>query len=139
MNNQSISLNQIPRDKSYQGYLWYSNEKAPVTLLDEPLPEISDTINPFVIEGNLYDSLSKISYQIKSMDGNTLVMRYDLNALPAEHQHIDKCFLPQRLPKRIEKLKFAEVWFPEQDPLCEGMPVLRPAFTAFTGFKLKEE
>ncbi len=139
MNNQSIKLSQIPRDKTYQGYLWYSNEKAPDTMLDQQLPDFANLANPFIVEGNLFDAASNLSYQIRTMDGVTSVMQYDMHTLPDGHQVIDKMYLPQRLHKSVKELLFAEVWVPEPDPLCENMPVLKPAFAAFVGFKFKEE
>lgn len=54
---------------NYQGYTWYSNEKAPrVYNCDKEIElELEDGENPFVVEGFLCDGAKSIS--IKFVDG----------------------------------------------------------------------
>ncbi len=133
-----INLQEILAQKPLEGYLWCSNKQKPKIYPSEnPIAWPTVGANPFIIEGNLYDADKDISYQIKFIDGEYHVYRFDLkqlnNAGITKHE-----YLPNRMPG-IEKLIFKEVWLPVADPLCEGLEVLKPSFIAFTGFKKQED
>lgn len=133
-----IKINEIPLSSTYQGYLWWSDEDKPCVYKDELLTDLpAGPANPFIIEGNLWDKVNQKSYSIRFVDGEYRVNAFDLNALDG-NECIQKEYLPNRLEK-IKKLCFKEFWLPEKDELCEGMEVLKPAMTVFTGFQYKED
>ena len=93
----------------YQGYLWYSDQKAPQVLNNEVFElEIADSSNPFIVEGQLFDG-----------------------------QKVEQVFHSYRMDG--EQLKFNLYWREVEDDLCEGMKVLQPAELVFVGFNDKED
>ena len=65
-------------DKStYQGYLWYTDEKEPRVFNNEEFElDIANDENPFVVEGHLFDGINSIS--IKYVDGKYIVKTYEV-------------------------------------------------------------
>ena len=127
---------------TYQGYLWYSDEKKPTVLNHEDFEiTLDEKINPFVIEGHLFDGKQSIS--IKYVDGKYIVKKYVLDGLPKE-DCTEQSFLANRMGD-IKVLKFRQYWRErreqreQKDDLCEGMPVLQPAELVFVGFNDKEK
>lgn len=53
-------------NKLYDGYLWYSDQKTPEVFEQKAWDEsmLDENVNPFVIEGQLYDSENLVSYSI---------------------------------------------------------------------------
>jgi len=137
-------LQDIPTNKNYEGYLWWSDQQKPdvydnqpiVSQLDKPIWPESVT-NPFIIEGNLWDNDNKISYLIRFIDGQYLVYKFELKGI-SKDQITKHKYLPNRMPG-IDKLKFKEVWEEQPDEFCNGFNVLKPAFIAFVGFEKQEE
>lgn len=136
-----ISLNEkeIPLNKSYEGYLWWSNADKPEVFKNELLKSVhklwpTDTDNPFIIEGNLWCKADHISYLIRFIDGKHLVYKFDLSQRIPREQLTFHNYLPNGVGG-VRKLRFIEVWSPQPDPLCEGFEVLKPTIIAFVGFK----
>ena len=114
---------------TYQGYLWYSNEKQPQVFDNEAFElEIADDANPFIIEGQLYDGKKSVS--IKYVDGKYIVKSYETDSLTGEFQ--EQVFHSHRMDGK--RLKFKQFWKEQPDDLCEGMKVLQPAELVFVGF-----
>jgi len=145
--NRIINITAIPKEQEYIGYLWLSNSKVPEVYLEPSdvsyfLKDMNDDKNPFIIEGQLFSEGVNKSYSIKYVDGEHIVVEYDLNSLPEDWVcDEDKTFIPNRI--NVTKLKFRQYWKPEADEFCEGMEVLQPAAFVFVGFeielKVKEE
>ncbi len=143
--NNKINLDKIPTNINYEGYLWWSDKENPdvyqnqsiITQEEKPIWPTMST-NPFIVEGNLWDRINKISYLIRFIDGTYLVYKFDLLNIDYK-EIIEFSYLPYRMPDSIIKLYFKEVWTSKKDPLCNGFDVLQPVFIAFTGFKYKEE
>lgn len=116
----------------YQGYLWFSDSAEPKVYDGELIDStLFDSVNPFIIEGYLYNSDKNVSYSIKYVDGETIVKEYSCDAL--FKNNAEKLFYANRMGDRL--LKFLDVWTPEKDPLCEGMEVLQPKAKVFVGFE----
>lgn len=132
-------MNNIPASK-YEGYVWKSDATKPKVLLGEeygPLP--SATENPFVIEAQLYDPASHMSYGIKHVDGKYIVTEVNLSEEALKGcVHEEKTFLPHRM-EEVTGLRFYQFWREEEDELCDNMKVLQPKELAFAGFVRKEE
>ena len=151
MNKKIDDLTQIPKDNEYEGYLWMSDSEKPTVLKNEKLEslklvirdssrtitfnEISNTSNPFIVEGQLYCKPESLSYSIKYVDGKHLVIEYDLKNAPAGFD--EKRFIPNRMDD-VSRLKFQLYWKVEPDEtgesLCEGMGTYVPAAYVFVGF-----
>lgn len=139
MNKYKIKLIDIPTENKYQGYLWRSNAQSPEVFHGETIPQWPNEFeNPFIIEGNLYDKHNNLSYLIKFIEGKYQVYRFDLKLLDNSHI-IKKEYLMNPAFSIKGKLCFREYWIPEKDENCEYMKVLKPAMTAFVGFKNMED
>lgn len=138
-------MNNIPASK-YEGYIWMSDATAPEVLHEPkdflgkeygPLP--STTENPFVIEAQLYDPASHMSYGVKHVDGEYIVTEVDLSKEALKGcVYEEKTFLPHRM-EGISALRFYQFWREEDDEFCDNMKVLQPKELAFAGFITKEE
>ena len=137
MEINKLKLADIDPAQNYEGYLWWSDDTSPCVYKNEPLPEWKEDINPFIIEGQLYNKNNKKSYSIRFVDGEYKINCFDLNEL-SKFEYIDKEYLPNRI-EGVQKLCFREFWRPVNDQLCEGMEVLQPAEVVFVGFKFKED
>lgn len=139
METYKFKLTDIPRQANYEGYLWWSNADSPKVYKNKTLPEWpGENANPFIIEGQLFDIEGDKSYAIRYVDGQYLVNYFDLIVLK-KFEYISKEYLPNRI-EGVTKLCFREYWRQEQDSLCEGMQVLKPAENVFVGFnKCKED
>lgn len=127
----------IIKEGTYEGYLWYSDQKQPVIYTKEnPLEvlQLDNQDNPFVIEGQLCDEKSHVSYSIKYVDGHYIIKEYDIRIQSSESCAVeDKCYQSNRIGNRI--LCFKECWITAPDPFCCDMEVLQPAQVIFVGFK----
>ncbi len=132
-----IELQDINKANKYQGYLWWSDQQYPKVYDGEILDiELDGIVNPFIIEGQLYDVTSNKSYSIKYVEGKHIVIEYKLNELN-NVEKTEQPYLSNRMNERT--LSFYQYWEAESDNLCEGMEVLKPAKCVFVGFKNKEE
>lgn len=121
-----------------EGYLWYSDQDVPIVYDGTEVSlELNDSDNPFVIEGQLYDTEKDISYSIKYVDGKYLKKEYPKDFKDKDLfgcEITEKSYISNRMNGRV--LCFNETWRPsESDTLCEGMSVLQPAELVFVGFK----
>ena len=118
----------------YEGYIWMSDQQEPLLICPDEEFELtlSDTDNPFVIEGNLWDATNKLSIMIKYVDGKYIVRR-TLVSDERMRNEPEKEFLPHRI-KGVKKLLFLQCWREEKDPLCENMVALQPDKLVFIGF-----
>ncbi len=136
--SNKITLEEIPTNINYEGYLWWSDKsETEMYLGDKPIDLPKEVTNPFIIEGNLWDKTTETSYLIRFIDGEYWVYRFELKGISDKRITPHK-YLPNRMPG-IDKLKFKEVWEEQPDPLCNGFEVLKPAYIAFVGFEKQEE
>ena len=122
----------------YEGYIWYSDEKEPrVFRGDEPVDVEKflkdDADRHFVVEGNLWNKEAQESIAIRYVDGQYSVRRTDLSGEGSENATI-KTFVAHKI-YGVKALEFKQLWEAQEDPMCEGMPVLRPKRLVFVGFK----
>jgi len=127
-------LSDIPQ-KKYQGYVWYSDEKAPKVLHNEEYRFNEEDINPYVVEALLYCREDNTSVMMQH-SGKYTGYQFDLNNLPEGAQLEEKEYLPHRLGD-VSKVCFKQLWIPEPDDNCEGMEVLTLKAIIFTGFETK--
>lgn len=122
-----------------EGYLWWSDQQEPKIYEGESLDLCFDeTLNPFVVEGQLYDKEEKKSYSIKYVDGQYLIYinKVEDNDL-TNPDNETKCYLSNRMGDRW--LRFLRYWEEKEDENCMNMPVLTLTKNVFIGFKEKEE
>lgn len=124
--------------KEYQGYIWMSDSNKPEVFNNDKEKDLilDDNINPFIIEGQLYDKANGKSYSIKFVDGKYLTKAFDVNETDATDVVSEK-FLPNF--DGVSMLKFLQYWRPAPDALCEGMNVLQPKELVFIGFDNNKE
>ena len=117
----------------YQSYLCDSNQSWPVVLINEEFElDISETENPFIVEGQLFDGKTSIS--IKYVDGKYLVNKKEVKSSDFNAKDIELMrFIPNRIPC-VDKILFLQDWNEQQDAYCEDMYVLQPAELVFVGF-----
>ena len=125
--------------KNCEGYLWWSDQQIPQVYQDEALDIcLDETKNPFVVEGQLYDRECRQSYSIKYVDGQYLIIIYNVAERDfANSDNEQKDFLSNRMGDR--RLKFLRYWEEKEDENCIGMPMLTFTKNVFVGFKEKEE
>lgn len=132
-------MNELNSKTKYTGYLWMSNKTEPDIYENQELTEVlSESKNPFVVEGQLYDPISRSSYSIKYVDGKHIVVKYDLSELEQKYGK-EKCVAYRSNRMQGRKLYFIQYWNKEKDELCEDMEVMKPAEQVFVGFKLMED
>lgn len=133
---------EINKQAKYDGYLWKSDQTQPEVLLDKELDieSLKDNINPFVIEGQLWNAADGISISIRYADGKLIIK---------EHQVTDKDldgsstvtlerYIPHHI-KGVKRLRFLRYWKAEEDELCEHFEALRPEKLVFIGFEKTEK
>lgn len=131
------------QDKEFTGYRWWSDKTMPEFIDGKfNLPAIGE--NPFVVEAIVRSKDGKISVSVEHNDGCYLVGI--VNWEDADQAEKDgmvvlepQTYLTHRLraqpgDEKYNKIRFERAWIPVEDPLCEGMEVLQPAWRAFTGF-----
>lgn len=127
-------------DQEFIGYSWKSDERVPELINGKfNLPEIGT--NPYVAEANLYAKDGSVSISIEHIDGQYLIGIVDWKEVESDKSVVleEQTYLTHRLTKLpgaedFGKLKFVRAWIPVNDPLCEKMEVLEPAWHAFKGF-----
>jgi len=137
-----INITKIPKNCKYIGYLWLSNCKTPEEYhspsdISEFMKDIADNKNPFIIEGQLYSNEAKKSYSVKYIDGEHIVLEYDLIEIPDNWDDLKKDDLKKFIPNRLSasKIVFMQYWEPQEDEFCQNMKVLKPAALVFLGFE----
>ena len=82
-----IDINKIDLTARYEGYLWMSNEISPhIYNYDKQLDKkLLESINPFVVEGFLYNKENRKSYYIKNVDGKQYIYSYEVSDLSLIH------------------------------------------------------
>lgn len=116
----------------YVGYIWYSDQTTPEQFLgnEDFEIEIGDNVNPFIIEGLLYDGNHSIT--IKYVDGHYIVKDYLISSFDGIEM-TRQIYFSNRMDNRT--LLFNQYWREKKDDLCEGMNVLQPAELVFVGFE----
>lgn len=124
-----------PIKGTFEGYLWWSDQKYPeVHTKEKPKTDLvlNQDKNPFIIEGQLYDSQKDYSVSIKYVDGKYIVNEYDVKT-DFVGEVVNHSYRGNKMEGR--NLLFKELWEPEKDPLCENMKVLKATKVAFVGFE----
>ncbi|MBQ9821999.1 MAG: TIGR04423 family type III CRISPR-associated protein [Muribaculaceae bacterium] len=125
----------------YEGYIWWSNQIQPDVIHGKEfdLERLKDDINPFVVEGQLWDSAVGLSVSIRYVDGKHIINCHqitdeDLNGSPmvTPEEYISHI-------KEVNKLCFLRYWKAEENELCEHFETLRPEKLVFVGFKAKNK
>jgi len=131
-----MKINDI-KSRKYEGYVWFSDHEKPKVLHNESydFSKHNNTENPFIIEALLYANDENISVSVKHT-GKYQIHEIDLNDLPegADFQEIK--YLPHRL-NGVKKVKFKQLWLPEEDENCNNWEVLKMKALVFTGFEPK--
>lgn len=131
------------RNLEFTGYCWMSDEQFP-RIVDGvfALPAIGK--NPFVAEANLYSKNQQISISIEHNDGRYLVGIVDWNEANKDNSFEleEQTYLSHRLTElpggqNLKEIIMVRAWVAVEEPLCENMEELRPAWRAFKGFKSK--
>lgn len=126
---------------NYIGYYWKSDANAPQLLPGVPFDEILDeAANPFIIEAQLFNPETHVSYSIKYVDGRYLIHRWDLTQdfLTQDFEFDDKEYQAHpRLGSQV--MMFRQYWKAVVDPQCLDMKVLQPHALVFVGFKEQKE
>lgn len=132
-------MNRIDKTAKYEGYLWMSDKMEPKIFNGQQIDfESLELQKHFVVEGQLYDSEHQKSYSIKYVTGQYIVTEYNIKNIEKEcGKGEDVDYLSNRM--KYPKLYFKQFWKKEEDELCEGMNVLKPAAFVFVGFKVKED
>ena len=124
-------LSEIPSFE-FEGYIWISNSIEPIVLNYEKFDFSSISLNPFIVEGLLFNKTTGTSIHIQHA-GDYLIHQYNLNEVKPENS-VEKEYLPHRL-KDVKKVCFKQLWEEEEDKNCEYFPVLTLKAIVFCGFK----
>lgn len=126
------------KNGTYQGYVWMSNAEKPEIIQGEFDKSLDPLFNPFIIEGFLYNESDGISYSIKYVDGNYLIIETKVDEEKYFESKEEFYANPKLQEQGIKKLKFYREWVAVKDELCAGnMEVLQPGKLVFVGFELK--
>jgi CRISPR type III-associated protein (TIGR04423 family) len=129
---QSIQIADIDFSLSYQGYLWYSNERTPRLFDNEPVTASMLSSLPFVMEGMLYAEAEQVSLSIRTINGQYLIHRTDLSNLSGVSTS-ETIYMTHRTPG-FSGYKMKVGMKPVVSTLLAGLEADQPAWTAFTGF-----
>lgn len=133
---------------NFEGYLWKSNATQPEVFYDRTEITLDDNLNPFYIEGQLWDKSSKKSVNIRFVDGEYLVKEWTVtdDELSGEAKYVEqKSFYPNRMEEvdnrmeKVDKLLFLQYWKEVEDPYINVFKKLVPAQLVFVGFGRKED
>lgn len=134
---KQITANDIDFNKSYIGYLWYSDESKPRIFNPEFLEKSMFTQLPFILEGYLYSAdEGGVCINIKNIEGEYHI--HQINLQEVDQNCLERySFLTTSAFRDlgIKKFKAIQFWSAEKDEFCEGMEVLQPAWIAFEGFE----
>jgi len=118
--------------KDYQGYVQFSDReiKKLKDIFLENNPKIEDE-EGFVYEAHFYNEKEKKSISIRQINDKWFVSKIDIS-------NIDEKDIQEYLTdieKFNYKVKMAQIWEEENDPLCENMKVKKLKKVVFAGFK----
>lgn len=131
---KKINITEIDNSLDYQGYLWLSDSKEPIILLEEKIPQDIFKTLPFVVEGYLFcKSKSGLSIKIKYIDGDYQIFSVELDQI-SEKQLTKNDFVAIKNSGGIKFICSVQYWEKVPDKLCENMDTLEPAWVAFKGF-----
>ncbi len=134
-------MNKVDKIKTgdYTGYFWKSDSKEPEIVNGSFDQDLNPNKNPFIIEAQLYDHNTMLSYSIKYIDGAYMIMEHQVHSLDFNSKNVEiKDFYTHRM-KEHKRLQFLQYWQEVEDDLCESMKVLQPTEFVFVGFNDKEE
>lgn len=118
---------------NYVGYFWKSDAKEPQPVNGDFTEDLNPNKNPFIVEAQLYDENTMLSYSIKYVDGEFFIFEHKVDALDFNRKDVEvKDFYAHRIDG-YKKLQFLQYWQEKEDELCEGMQVLQPAELVFVG------
>lgn len=133
---------EINKQVKYEGYIWLSDQTQPKVLKDEELDieRLKDYINPFVIEGQLWNAADGISISIRCVDGKLIINEHHVidEDLDGSSTVTLERYIPHHI-KGVKRLRFLRYWKAEEDELCEHFEALRPEKLVFVGFEKTEE
>lgn len=133
-----MKINKIP-EAIYQGYFWMSDKDKPTTLSNKNFSnQLDASLNPFIIEAQLYNEATRTSISVKYVDGQYIANSYQLPENVNTDEYTEQVYTAHRL-EGVTRLLFYRHWVAENDELCEGMKVLKPKELIFAGFAGKEE
>lgn len=126
-----IKVEDINFGLTYEGYLWYSDQKKPEQRTSISKDDFKEL--PFIIEGNLYSEQEQISISIKHRDGEYFIYQADLKNLK-DDQKTKQAYIAHDLDG-VKNIKMLHYWeeSPEEE-LLAGMKTLVPSWQAFVGF-----
>lgn len=130
---KQMNISEIPQ-ANYQGYLWYSDKKAPIIFKGDETVAISERDDAFIAEALLWDAATHTSMRIFFHDGKQYVYRKDVTD---DELSCRACTSPENyVSHRLQglRLSFLRYWQPEADEYCEGFDILTPQSLVFVGF-----
>ena len=130
---KKINIADFPKTLLFTGYYWLSDQQKPVQLSEQIFDIQLLEYQPYVVEGRLYSKENDLSIHIHFIDGKYDIFQMNWREKPTEWETINSTFLAHDLDK-VNEIKVTEVWIPANDPNCENMEVLQPAFLGFKGF-----
>ena len=130
---KKINIGDFPKTLLFTGYYWLSDQQKPIQLSEQVFDIQLLEYQPYVVEGRLYSKENDLSIHIHFIDGKYDIFQMNWREKPPEWETINSTYLAHDLDK-VNEIKVTEVWIPANDPNCENMEVLQPAFLGFKGF-----
>jgi CRISPR type III-associated protein (TIGR04423 family) len=130
---KKINIADFPKTLLFTGYYWLSDQQKPVQLSEQIFDIQLLEYQPYVVEGRLYSKENDLSIHIHFIDGKYDIFQMNWREKPTEWETINSTYMAHDLDK-VNEIKVTEVWIPANDPNCENMEVLQPAFLGFKGF-----
>jgi CRISPR type III-associated protein (TIGR04423 family) len=130
---KKINIADFPKTLLFTGYYWLSDQQKPIQLSEQIFDIQLLEYQPYVVEGRLYSKENDLSIHIQFIDGKYDIFQMNWRKKPTEWETINSTYLAHDLDK-VNEIKVTEVWIPANDPNCENMEVLQPAFLGFKGF-----
>jgi len=130
---KKINIADFPKTLLFTGYYWLSDQQKPIQLSEQVFDIQLLEYQPYVVEGRLYSKENDLSIHIHFIDGKYDIFQMNWREKPTEWETINTSYLAHDLDK-VNEIKVTEVWIPANDPNCENMEVLQPAFLGFKGF-----
>ena len=132
MQTKKEVIDYINKLKGYQGYVQFSHRRIDKTkdIFVETDPRITDE-KGFIYEAHFYNEKEKKSISIRQINNKWFVSETDIS-------NIDDNDIQEYLTdieKFNYKVKMAQIWEEENDPLCENMKVKKLKKVVFAGFK----
>ncbi len=132
---KEIQPEDVDFSRKYTGYLWMSNADSPKVLAEPRAVDgaLFENRNPFIAEGQLYDSEKDVSISIRYADGEYFIVRFEKASAAASDEKADDPidYYAVRMPGR---LRFRRFWKLKADKNCDGMPAPCLDREVFIGF-----